>query len=171
MKRLGLCFWIILLCSNVINAQTDFEQNTRVLTQDISLVIGDWQGELTYLDYQSGKPFSMPANVRIAQGKDSRTLNVEMEYPNEPQANNSAKIKINKDGSEIDGYAVNTRNVDDSGNVTIEAEKWGKDDNKKALIRMTYTFGNAMFAMSKSVQFEGSDAWILRNTYEYQRSK
>lgn len=160
---------ILFLFSVSLIAQDSFDQNTRAEEQDIAMVIGSWVGQLTYLDYQTNEPFSMPANVKITQGKDSRTLLVAMEYPNEPQANNSAKIKINKDGSEIDGYSVMSRTKDEAGNITVIGEKSGKDDNKKALIRMTYVFGNALFSMSKSVQFEGSDEWILRNTYEYKR--
>ena len=34
--------------------------------KDLAASTGSWQGKLTYLDYSSGKPYTMPANIKIS---------------------------------------------------------------------------------------------------------
>ena len=46
----------------------------EVTTNDLNASFGFWEGELTYLDYQSGKPFRMPANLEVKQGKNKKRL-------------------------------------------------------------------------------------------------
>jgi hypothetical protein len=36
-----------------------------VQVKDLSSSVGNWEGTLTYLDYSSGKPFTMLANIKI----------------------------------------------------------------------------------------------------------
>ena len=33
--------------------------------KDLKNLIGKWEGTLTYLDYQSDKPYTMPANIEV----------------------------------------------------------------------------------------------------------
>lgn len=42
---------------------------TKVIPEDLKTLIGSWEGSLTYLDYQTNKPFTMPATVVVKQGK------------------------------------------------------------------------------------------------------
>ena len=41
------------------------QKSSKVTVADLKPLTGKWQGSLTYLDYSSGKPFTMPANVDI----------------------------------------------------------------------------------------------------------
>ena len=43
---------------------------------DLKSLVGTWSGQLTYLDYTSGKPFNMPANVEIAEIGDGMQYRV-----------------------------------------------------------------------------------------------
>ena len=56
-------------------------------------MIGKWTGSLTYLDYSSGKSFSMPANVEISES-GTKNLIFDYKYPNEPKANVADTITI-----------------------------------------------------------------------------
>ena len=78
----------------------------EVQPDQIQDCVGNWEGTLTYLDYSSGNPFSMPANIKIEKGKNDRELLLFNEYPNEPKANNKGKMTLSKDGTKLNGKTI-----------------------------------------------------------------
>ncbi len=142
-----------------------------ITAEDLSLAIGNWEGNLTYLDYQSGEPYTMPANLSVEQGKDKNSLILNYIYPNEPKANSSDKIKITKNGTLLNKHLITSRKELENGHVQIQTEHNGKDDNKKALIQYTYIMGDELFIMRKEVQFEEEGKWIKRNEFKYSKKK
>lgn len=141
----------------------------RIRTDDIKVILGDWKGTLTYLDYSSNEPFSMPANLNIKGGKKENQLVMYVSFPNEPHANNKEKIKVSRDGSKLNGHKVSSREELKNGDVQITTEHSGKDNRKKALIRNVYVFGENNFSMKKEVKFINSEDWIVRNEYKFQK--
>lgn len=144
---------------------------TKITPEDLKVVIGNWEGSITYLDYQSNKPFTMPANLNVAHGKNKNILLLNNTYPNEPKANNSDKIKIAKNGMLLNKNVVTSREELENGHIQIQTEHEAKDDNKKALIRYTYVIGNDFFLIRKEVQFEEAGDWIKRSEFNYHRGK
>jgi len=43
------------------------QTSTKITKQDIQTFTGNWKGTLTYLDYTSNKPYTMPADIVIKQ--------------------------------------------------------------------------------------------------------
>jgi len=146
---------------------TCFSQNVTV--EDLEMAIGNWEGSITYIDYQSNKPFTMPANLRVEQGKNAYTLLLNNSYPNEPKANSSDKIKISKDGSFLNKHQVTTRTKSKNNGVELQTEHESKDAGKKALIRYTYRIGPEIFMIRKEVQFKAQNNWLKRSEYSYTR--
>jgi hypothetical protein len=64
MKNILFTTGILLLCLSV-KAQS-FQ------VKDLSSSVGGWEGKLTYLDYSSGKPFTMLANIKIGLTADTK---------------------------------------------------------------------------------------------------
>ena len=138
---------------------------------DAAFLAGSWKGSLTYLDYKSGKPYTMPANTNINSIRGMNSLLVEMIYPDEPKANSKDTLKINDDCTSFDGATIISRKLLMDGSVQIITELNGKDGNanKNALLRKTYTFNKNSFTNRKDVQFEGTTEWIKRHEYSYTR--
>ena len=42
-----------------------------VVADDLAPLLGEWKGSLTYVDYSSNKPYTMPANLTVKQGKSN----------------------------------------------------------------------------------------------------
>ncbi len=143
----------------------------KVTPADLKIIVGSWEGNITYLDYQTNKPFTMSANLIVEQGKDENSLVLNNIYPNEPKANNTDKIKISKNGSQLNKNKVTSRELLKNGQIQILTEHAGKDDNQKALIRNTYIISKNLFLIRKEVQFEGTDDWIKRSELNYKRKK
>lgn len=143
----------------------------KITSEDLKVVIGNWEGSLTYLDYQTSKPYTMPANLMVTRGKTENILLLNNIFPNEPKANSSEKIKITKDGMLLNKNTVTSREELENGYVQIQTEQKAKDDNKKALIRYTYSLGRDFFLIRKEVQFEEEGDWIKRSEVTYQRKE
>lgn len=145
-------------------------QKPAVTAADKNKLLGEWKGSLTYLDYTTQKPFSMPAELNITKlGKNQLVFFTR--YPKEPKANGSDTITFSKEGRMIDNETVQSRKKLADGTIEIISTYSGVDgnDNKKALIRLTYVIGDSVFIKRKEVRFEGTKEWIKRHKYSYAR--
>jgi hypothetical protein len=51
-----------------------------VKVKDLSRSVGSWEGKLTYMDYSTGKPFTMLANIKIGLTKNYMGYIMAYEY-------------------------------------------------------------------------------------------
>ena len=142
---------------------------SSVTTEEFQILLGKWEGTLTYMDYTSNTPYSMPANVTVTEGKNKNQLILHNEYPNEPKANGKGKINLSKNGQAINGSDLISRENLENGDLELVTESMGKDNNEKALIRIVYVIGKDRFIMRKEVKFENSESWLQRNEFSYRR--
>lgn len=162
-----LTFSITLLITTMCSAQSSFKS----IQNDFDRLSGTWKGSLTYLDYSSGKPYTMSADIEIKRiGKTNKFVFSNI-YPNEKNANSIDTISISTDGKYIDKELVKSRLKLPNGDIEIITEEFGKDgnDNKAAKFRHTYTFGLTTYKNRKDVQFAGKSEWINRHEYSYKK--
>ncbi len=152
---------------NFCNGQTA----AKISSTDFKPLIGFWKGSLTYLDYSTGKPYTMPADIEIKRKGKTQTYSFENKFPNEPKANSTDTISISKTGDRINAEIIRSRKKLVSGNLEIITEENGVDgnDNKKAIFRHTYLIGENLFSKKKEVKFDGTNEWIKRHEYTYQK--
>jgi hypothetical protein len=138
---------------------------------DLSSSVGHWKGKLTYLDYSSGKPYTMSANLKISLTEDKSGLIMGYEYPNEPHANSKDTTYIVNKLFGKDKIVQFKKSVD--GGFTMVTEIVGEDGNdyKKAILRHTYLLNKNTFSVVKDVKFVGTDKWIKRNEYLLNRGE
>jgi hypothetical protein len=137
--------------------------------EDLDIIAGKWKGSLTYLDYSTSKPFTMPANVSVEPGKNEYQVQLFINYPKEPNANSKDKIVISKDGVLLNKTKITSREILKNQEIKITTEYSGKDNRKKALIRNIYIFGSQRFIIRKEVKFNDSADWLMRNEYNFAR--
>ena len=159
---------IILSLSIFLFTSISFGQNT-VQPEILENTIGEWEGALTYLDYQTNEPFTMPVNLRIENGKNKYQFKLFLEYPKESNANSTDKIKISKDGTKINKADVISNRKISEEEFEIITQYSGKDNNRKAAIRVIYIIGKTELIIRKEVKFENTENWILRSEYKYRR--
>jgi hypothetical protein len=149
----------------------DAQKNAEQLLKDFQQLSGSWTGSLTYLDYSSGRPYTMAADIEVKRINDSNEFEFINTYPKEKSANSTQIISISKDGKYIGKEQVISRTEQAGGRIQIVTQRQGKDgnDNKQALIKQTYTISGASFSMRKEVLFSGENKWILRHEYAYSK--
>ena len=111
----------------------------------------------------------MPANLNVKQGVNKHQLILKINYPKEPNANSTDKIKISKDGTQLNKVDIKSKRSLPNGHIRITTQHSGKDNGKKAMIKNIYVIGIADFIMRKEVKFENSEDWLMRNEYKYSR--
>lgn len=144
----------------------------KVSLKDFKPAFGNWKGSLTYLDYTSGKPYTMPANVIVTENtSNNNELVLAYDYPKEPKANGNDTLTIDKNGLYINkGKVISKKKLADDifEIVTLQMGKDG-NDNKPATIRHTFLISEKHFSNQKDVQFVGETKWIERDMYSFER--
>lgn len=160
----------LLLVLVIISGFAFIEQRSSVSVKDFRPAFGKWKGALTYLDYSSGKPYSMPANSTISSYNHQGII-ISMEYPDEPKANGNDTLFISTDGTMLDEATVVSNKKMDDNTREIITERNGTDgnDNRKAVLRHIYKISKRLFISRKEVRFEGEEKFILRNEYKMNR--
>lgn len=145
---------------------------TTITPKHLKPIIGSWQGSLTYLDYTSGKPFSMPADLTIAPTQDRNQFQCSNAFPQEAEANWTDTLILSPDHKMLDGEAIQSKRRNADGNLEIVTEGEGPDgnDQKPARFRHTYIVGKEVFLKRKEVQFVGEEKWIMRHEYKYTKA-
>lgn len=162
-SKLFFCFGLILF-SSLLGAQTAFDH--------LAKLDGSWKGQLTYLDYTSGKPFTMKANLDVKVDRKNERLFLKNSYPNEPNANSIDTLKFSAKKKLINNEKIfSVAELKDSSVVIIVTEEKGLDgnDNKKAEFRYTYRISASRFSKKKEVKFENTKDWIVRHEYIYNK--
>lgn len=157
MKKLIIASLFILFCI-YSNAQS-FQ------IKDLANSVGNWEGKLTYLDYSSGKPYTMSANIKISLTEDKTGYIMGYEYPKEPHANSIDTTFIVNNLFGKDKIVEFNKAADGGFTLITEIEGEDGNDNKKAILRHTYTLKKNTYSVVKEVKFNGTDKWIKRNEY------
>ena len=153
MKKLLLTSALVLLCL-IANAQS-------LQVKDLAGSVGSWQGNLTHLDYFSGKPFAMLANIKISLTSDNKGYIMAYEYPKEPHAN--AKDTTAIVGSLFGNDKIVEFKRDSADGFTLVTEVDGEDgnENKKAILRNEYLLTRAEIKPEISFSNDYKDIYHL----------
>ncbi len=141
----------------------------RLSADELLFASGHWTGSLTYIDYGTKKPYTMPANLDISvPATFPGTVILLNQYPDEPKANSYDTLRISKGGQYFDeGKILEKKNTDKK--LIILTEREGMDDNRPATIRIHYTAGPHDFIIYKEVRFNKQDSFMMRHEYRMSR--
>ena len=160
---------LLLACLAFISIAVNAQSQQRVGPNDFKNAAGSFSGSLTYLDYSSGKPFTMPANVLVRL--NGNLIILSYRYPKEPKADGNDTLYISADGRAINHAVLVERTVEEDGTIKMVTEEEAPDGNehKMAQVRHYYYAGKNTFQLRKEIKFAGSDKWIMRNEYIFSR--
>lgn len=158
----------VIIITSLIFSLNVFSQTEKLkIDSDLANIEGKWTGKLTYLDYTSGEPYTMPADVEVIK-IDNYNFIYKSIYPNEPKANSTDTLKISNDGKLFNDNEI--KKINRSKNSTqIITEVSGTDgnDKKPATIKTTYFISLKKFTIVKEVKFIGEKNYIKRHEYSF----
>jgi hypothetical protein len=141
-----------------------------VQVNDLAASVGSWEGKLTYLDYSSGEPYTMPANIKVRLTEDKSGYVMAYEYPNEPQASSIDTTFIRDNFFGKDKIVAFEKASGAGYTLVTEVDGTDGNDNKNAVLRHVYRVTATNFSITKEVKFEGTELWIKRNEYLLDRA-
>lgn len=162
---------LIAVCCLSVHPSFSLSDST-IVPKDLKSLVGCWKGSLTYLDYTSNKPFSMPANMVVKDFTNSGIIVYALAYPEEPSANSTDTLFISADGKSVNNEPVTgkTKTANHGLEIITEINSVDGNDHKPCIIRHTYTLGKNTYSIKKEVLFTGQEKWILRNIYSFTRA-
>ena len=134
------------------------------------LLVGDWAGELTYLDYADGAS-RVTLGVRTTIREDAGALVFSTVYT-EPDGREvgggDARLAPGTDPARLafegaDWRVVSREATADGLAIVIERE--GDDNERPATIRLTLTATRGAWQVVKEVRYGGTDSFFERNRY------
>ena len=94
-------------------------QKAAIQAGDLSRLIGDWQGSLTYLNYQDNQYVTIRTNLQIVAGENENEIKVTNSYPDEPNAGGSYRLWTKKNGTRLNKELVTAREALEDGTIEI----------------------------------------------------
>jgi len=147
---------------------TQLQAQTPLKNTEVMPAIGSWQGDLTYLDYTSNKQVVIPTTVEMEQIKVG-VFTFSYQFPKEPHVFWTDTVAISADGLFWGKEKIVTKKNLPDASLELVTEENDKDNNKPALLRRTYTFGQNQYVLKKEVQFIGENTWFQRHEYRFEK--
>lgn len=146
------------------------EETLRLTTSDLTGLGGNnYEGALTYLDYQSEETVMLDVLANVTVKLDC--LNVAIQYPGEPEANSVQSYCISEDGTEFDGAPIISLQRLGPDFIAFQTETTGTDDDKPALLRQSYILSQTAITSGREVSYDAGQTWIERNELDIERAK
>lgn len=141
---------------------------------------GEWEGELYYLDYQSGQRFGIPMRVDAELTPDGATLVRRLTFTDPGTLVHAVNLStIDRDTGELveayfregkgemNRYEIVEIDFTDGAEWELVYEQDGTDDERPARIRHTLSRDGNSMTSSKAVRFLDEDGeYFLRNGTE-----
>lgn len=146
----------------------------QVAMHELQPIVQQWNGSLTYLDYQTKKTVTLVTTLHGTQANPQElVLNFVYQEPGGAQVKGYDKLQLSADGTRLvwDGTPLEIHRKTRLPNQALELviEGRGQDDNKNCLIKRTVVLGTRQFSVLKEVQYDAAGGFIVRNKYEFQR--
>jgi hypothetical protein len=147
------------------------QSSSIISMKELGNLSGCWSGSLTYLDYTSGKPFTLSADLSVKQIGNSEALLFATSYPSEPKANSLDTARITGSGQIFRNEKIASKRNISKDSLEFITEIEGKDgnDHKPAILRHIYLVGKRALTIRKEVKFIGESNWTVRNEYRFIR--
>lgn len=155
---------IALLCSLFLSAQD------KISIADFKAIEGKWKGTLTYLDYSSNKPVTIPANTMIEIVSDS-SFDQYVYYTEEPDKSKKSRYTISANGDMLDEKKLLQKTILPDGSIKLLLESKGPDgnDQKPATFQHVMILSATLFKITKLVKFDGEENFFQRHEYAFSR--
>ena len=157
---------VIILFANPVQAQSGTRE-LKTTISDFNNLSGKWKGQLTYLDYKSNKPVSIPANTLFEMVSDS-SFDQFIYYTDEPHKNADSRYTIRENGRVLNNMKLVERK-EEKEKLLLVFEYRGSDgnDNRMATMQRIMELSGKVLTITKMVKYDGENLFIQRHQYRF----
>jgi len=149
-----------------------FQLNSQsVSTEELKKIAGNWNGQLTYTDYQDDVSQStLDCGLKAKCRNNECTLWFLFTEPDGRIVKDKTKLKLKESGMTFvlgkESYKVVEFKKDETQWNLIAVAK-GKDNYIDSEIKQEISFSEKKFTIKKMVKYEGSESYFERNRYSF----
>ncbi len=158
---------ILLVLALAFSIQSLAGQQTIAISDFQSLNNTSWKGNLMYVNYGDGKEVQLRTTMQI-KVKGNKIIR-SIQYTDEPSANSESNIIISKDGRYLGKESVVEKIIEKNGDMQLVTRLEGKDNNRPAIMTMTYVITDTTFSVTKKVSYKDSEEVLIRNKFSYSK--
>ncbi|MEM9846491.1 MAG: hypothetical protein AAF847_01280 [Bacteroidota bacterium] len=137
--------------------------------EDLAFLGGDYQGTLTYLQYESDELNTLDVKAEYYTKKNALKYTHFVDEGNGEVEKRRGSFSV-KNGT-INGAPLTKKELDGVNNTFLLIyEEQARDDGKKATIRFTISGNQTAFSIKKEVRFDGTSDFFLRNRFDFTKT-
>jgi len=138
------------------------------------LLRSEWQGALTYRDYQNQQLVTLPTQLHVSQVTPQElTLSYDYREPNGKVVQGTDHLRLQENGTQLewDGLLMQVQRKQKLPAHTLRLELLGEgqDNNRSATIRRTVLLAEKRYSVRKEVRFAGDTTFLLRHEYLFRQ--
>lgn len=142
------------------------------LTNDhLKVFEGDWEGNLTYLNYGDDETLvTLPVKLVASYGEKGLRFEYFYTEPGGAIEKRTGKFELRGEKVFYNGrWEVVSTEIDNKKNWTMELKSSGKDNNRKADFQKSIVVSQSKITVTKKVKYEGTDEFFMRNQHTFER--
>ncbi|MEP5105705.1 MAG: hypothetical protein ABJQ84_13830 [Ekhidna sp.] len=147
-----------------------FGQN--ISNQDLSMINGSWEGQLTYVDYGDDQTqYSLDTKLFVTWKNSKGKLKFEFKEPNGKLVYSTENMKLlNESEFEFDSKWQIADFEKSSSGWTLLLEMESTDNNRPSTLRQEIKLENSKLSITKMVMYDGTKSFFMRNQYELKKT-
>lgn len=148
--------------------------SAQLAASDLDALTGaPWVGTLTYRDYATSKPITIPSSLIVRRitttPADPPAWEFGYGYSKEPHADSTSTLTLRDNGRTLGDESVIARGQSVTGVLSYITECHGEDDNRPATFRFEHSLSPTYYARRKLVRFDGERDFFERHWYRWSR--
>jgi hypothetical protein len=165
---------VAMLVSTIGLSHLAHGEDTTLSLADWKFLEGEWEGELTSLDYKDNRTrVTIGASVEFRLRTTGVWFRFTYVEPNgKTTLGDPGSIRISKDAKGIiednDEWRLVSKSVQDA-KIEIVVERMGVEDRKPAMQTRTYLFDGTTLTIQTKVDREKDERTLIRNTYKLRK--
>lgn len=145
--------------------------NANLTNDHLEIFKGDWEGNLTYLNYGDDKTLvTLPVKLVATFGEKGLKFEYFYTEPGGAIEKRTGKFELRGEKVYYNGrWELVSTDVQDKEHWTMELKSSGKDNNRKADFQKTIVVTASKITVTKKVKYEGTDAFFMRNQHTFEK--
>lgn len=155
----------------IILLSIGFLLNSDLTNDHLEVFQGDWQGNLTYLNYGDDKTLvKLPVKLVATYGKKGLSFEYFYTEPGGAIEKRTGKFELRGEKVYYNGrWELVSTEVEDKENWSMELKSTGKDNNRKADFQKSIIVTASKITVTKKVRYEGTDTFFMRNQHTFEK--
>ncbi len=175
-KTFKITTFYFFLLANLLFISSIYAQTNSIQNSDFEGINQNWIGQLQYLNYGDDKSIvTIPCSLKtdFINGKIKSFIEFDELDKKGKKMTSKTKFQLSKNGKHfmVDREKWEVTSIENTAQkIKIIAQKKGKDNNRSADLKITWTLEKGKsISWKKDVRYDGTDIFFNRNNFSFSK--